>query len=369
VLVALLFAAKIVQTLLSRAGSPETDLIAYVAGAERLRAGLPLYRADIDLVRDGPFGYFVYPPPLAIVFTIFPTYAVAWWGWAAISIGSWLAALALLLRELAPALRERISRMWWPILGAALINFPPVIAHLFWGQIQLPLLLLLVLCWLCLRRGRDLATGVVLGVAIALKIYPLLLLAPLVIQRRWRATAVALICAAGLVALSFVLVGWEQARVYFTVVLPEVNRAHTLSSPGNHSIEVVIRNATDSAAFAAWSSLAIRALVIGAVVAIAWWRRHAPAGGFAAGAIALVIVPPVVWEHYFVLLYLPWLVALAHLSRRQALWLTIAYFLIAMASAAYHAPPGLGVVAQALPLGGALLLLGIMLVQARGPDV
>jgi alpha-1,2-mannosyltransferase len=369
VLVVLLFAAKIAQTLLSRAGSAETDLITYFDGAERLRAGLPLYAADIDLVRDGAFRHFIYPPPLAIAFTIFPTYAAAWWGWAAISILSWLAALALMLRELAPDLRQRISPMWRPILVAALINFPPVIAHLFWGQIQLLLLLLLVLCWLCLRRGRGLAAGALLGVAIALKIYPLLLLAPLLIQRRWRAAGAALAVAAGLVVLSFVVVGWEQARVYFTVVLPEVNRALAQSSPGNNSIEVVIRNATGSAGFAAWSSLAIRALVIGAVVAIAWWRRRAPAGGFAAGVIALVIVPPVVWEHYFVLLYLPWLVALAHMSRRQSALLAGAYFLIATASAAYHAPPGLGVVAQALPLVGALLLLGIMLAQARGRDV
>jgi alpha-1,2-mannosyltransferase len=372
VLVVLLFAAKIAQTLLSRAGAAETDLITYVDGAARLRAGLPLYTADIDLVRDGAFRHFIYPPPLALLFTIFPNYAAAWWGWGAISIGCWLGALALLLRELGPKLRERISPTWWPILGAALVNFPPVIAHLFWGQLQLPLLLLLLLCWLFLRRGRDLAAGTLLGVAIALKIYPLLLLAPLLIQRRWRAAGAALLAASVILVLSFLAIGWEQARVYFTVVLPEVNRALAQSSPGNNSIAVVIRNATGSVPFAEWSSLVIRGLALGAISVVAWRRRHTPAGGFAAGSIALVIVPPVVWEHYFVLLYLPWLHAFAGATRRQIAWLAAAYFFIAAAPAVYHAPAGLAVVAQALPLCGAAILLAIHYVQShsqRAADV
>ncbi len=312
VLIALLFAAKVAQTLVERAGAPVADLVSYYDGAQRLRAGLPLYRPDFDLVRDGAY-QFIYPPLLAFLLLPMPTYQVAWWGWAAFSIFCWLLALALLLRELRGDLRLRVSAAWWPVLLAALINFPPVLSHLFWGQLQLLLLLILTCSWLCLRRGRDGAAGVLLG-----------------------------------------------------RVLPEVNHALGQYSPGNNSIASAIRNAIGDGALADGLGLVIRAAIVVAVALGAWRLRGDPARAFALGVTALVLVPPVIWEHYFVLAYLPWLDALARMRRRQAAPLALAYFLIATASLAYHTPANILFAVQLLPLGGALLLLIVQLQDALG---
>jgi hypothetical protein len=81
----------------------------------------------------------------------------------------------------------------------------------------------------------------------------------------------------------------------------------------------------------------------------------------------LVLVTPVVWEHYFVLLYLPWLAALSRSSRRVLPPLIVAYFLVAAAILVYHTPPGLQALAQLAPIAGSLLLLGVQIQQSIQP--
>ena len=122
---------------------------------------------------------------LALIFYPLISYQLAWWAWAAFSLVCWAASLWLLIRELLRSDFDRQLRqsIWWPVFLAALINFPPVLVHVTWGQLQLPLLLLLTLAWLCLRRERPAAEGVLIGMTIALKLFPLLLLLPLLVQR------------------------------------------------------------------------------------------------------------------------------------------------------------------------------------------
>jgi alpha-1,2-mannosyltransferase len=363
VLIVLLFATKVGLTLVERASAPVSDLLSYFDGARRLRAGLPLYPPDFNLLRDGAY-QFIYPPLLAFLLLPMPTYQVAWWCWATFSIICWLVALSLLLRELSDDIRQKVSVVWWPVLLAALINFPPVLSHLFWGQLQLLLLLMLVGSWLCLRRERNVAAGVLLGLVIALKIFPALLIVPLLVQRRWRCVAAAAFTATLALTLSFAAVGWDQGWFYLTRVLPDVNRLLGQYSPGNNSITSTIRNAIGNGWVTDGLSLAIRTAIVGAVAFGAWRLRKNSAQACALGVTMLMLVPPVIWEHYFVLAYLPWLDALSRMRRGQGVLLGLAYFLIATASLAYHTPPNWASFVQALPLVGALLLLFVQIQQA-----
>src|SRR3712207_4409845 len=106
VLIVLLFLGKLALTLSERATSSESDMVSYFDGTQRLREGLPLYRPDLSIQRQN--FQFIYPPPLAFILMPFPTYQAAWWGWAAFSLACWLAALAVLLRELGGAIRGRL---------------------------------------------------------------------------------------------------------------------------------------------------------------------------------------------------------------------------------------------------------------------
>ena len=199
----------------------------------------------------------------------------------------------------------------------------------------------------------------------AIKIFPLLLFAPLFARRRWRCLIAAVLSAAAVLAVSYTIVGWDQAYIFFTDVLPHYSGALMAHSTNHTTIAAMLTNAFGDLSFAYYVSLAARVFVMAAVLYGAW-RMRDTAQAFALGMTTLVLVTPVVWEHYFVLIYLPWLVALARSSRRQQPPLIVAYFLFAAAMLIYHVPSSLLALAQLLPISGAFLLLGIQLQQAFG---
>jgi uncharacterized membrane protein len=361
IVMVLLFAIRLALSLPLSAATLGTDLAGYFSGAQRLQAGLPLYRTTIDLARD-PFQY-IYPPPLALLLYPLPNYTTAWWVWAGFSIGCWLGALGLICWELRQPL-QRIDPAWRSILIAVLINFSPVFLHLIWGQLQLVLLILLTASWMCLRRQRWISAGALLGVAIALKTFPLIVCVPLLAQRRWRVVVVALITAGTVLMLSFALVGWQQAIFYVTTVMPEISRALGDNSAYNNSVSIVLQNILGPSALVAPISLTIRLIVVGSVALCAARLRNDAGRGLALGMTMLVLVPPVVWQHYFVLIYLPWLDELARAARGRVILLALAYFLISTASLVYHMPPELIALAQIMPLCGAFLLLALQLRSA-----
>jgi alpha-1,2-mannosyltransferase len=89
------------------------------------------------------------------------------------------------------------------LLAAYVLNFYPVVDNFVWGQINLPILLLVCFAWLALKRGRGaFAVAVPLSLAVLLKTYPIVLLPLLVMRKRYGAAAlvVALVVAYGLVS-------------------------------------------------------------------------------------------------------------------------------------------------------------------------
>jgi alpha-1,2-mannosyltransferase len=357
VLAIVVFCVKVGQLLWIGSLTLETDVGSYVSGAERLRAGLPLYPAALTF-SDGSREHYVYPPLLALIFYPLMSYQLAWWAWAVFSLVCWAASLWLLIREL---LRSEFGRqlrqsVWWPVFLAALINFPPVLVHVTWGQLQLPLLLLLTLAWLCLRRERPAAAGVLIGLTIALKLFPLLLLLPLLMQRRWRCVAAALGTSALVLGLSFAVVGWDQTVFYVTKVLPEVSSQKELYD--NYSVAISMKLWLSDSFPRDLVATGLRLAFLG-LVALAALRRPRTADlGLALGVTALFWVPPVVWSHYFVLAYLPLFDALTRAPRRLLAGVIAAYFLIATASLIFYVPDQFVVFAHPLPILGALLLLG-----------
>jgi len=89
------------------------------------------------------------------------------------------------------------------LLVAYVLNFYPVVDNFVWGQINLPILLLVCVSWLALKRGWNaFAVAVPLSLAVLLKTYPIVLLPLLVFRKRYGAAAlvVALVVAYGLVS-------------------------------------------------------------------------------------------------------------------------------------------------------------------------
>jgi len=74
---------------------------------------------------------------------------------------------------------------FWARAAVILLWLRPVLSDLRHGNINLLILVLVCACWDAYRRGRDVRAGVLLGLAITLKVTPGLLAAYFVYKRRW----------------------------------------------------------------------------------------------------------------------------------------------------------------------------------------
>ncbi|MFL6257446.1 MAG: glycosyltransferase family 87 protein [Pyrinomonadaceae bacterium] len=136
---------------------------------------------------------YLYPPPSLLAFYPFSTvpYDAAKVYLLAVSHACLLLILYLFFQRIAPFETPPA----WRGLSAALmmvyiLNYNPVADNFAWGQINLPVLALVLLAWLALKRGgHALSVAVPLSLAILLKTYPLLLLPLLVIRKRYAAAA------------------------------------------------------------------------------------------------------------------------------------------------------------------------------------
>ena len=140
---------------------------------------------------------FLYPPGAAILLMpmgVLPG-PVAIVAWSALKIAALLAIVLLGARLGGPGKPRR-----WPLaaLAALLLVFRPVDSDIANGQVNLLVLALaLVGVWMLLGQGRGRWWGVPLAaVAVALKMTPALLLAALVLRRRWAELAACLLAIA-----------------------------------------------------------------------------------------------------------------------------------------------------------------------------
>jgi alpha-1,2-mannosyltransferase len=188
----------------------------------------------------------------------------------------------------------------WRVYGAVAL-WPSTIAALQTGNLSILLGLLVALAW----RWRDsrLLPGVALGLAIALKLFLWPLVIWLVAIRRYAAAAVAATLAAAgtLLVLPFVSLGSYEHLMR--------NLGDTF---GRESYNLV--GLLEQSGIAGRSTAHLIATLAGiAVLAIAYRERSLPLA-----LAASLLLSPIVWLHYFVLLAVP----LALVSPRfSAVWL------------------------------------------------
>jgi alpha-1,2-mannosyltransferase len=241
----------------------------------------------------------VYPPLIAYLFAplaVLP-YHVA-------------ALIYLLLSVAAIPLTLRVLRVRdWRCYGAALLWYPAV-AGLGVGAIGPFLALLVALCWR--YRDRAIVVAPLLALTITLKLFLWPLAIWILATRRWRAA----VLTACLTALAFVApfapLGAHVLRSY-----PSVLRTlDQVFGPLSFSTNAFLEAAGFSSRIA---SVIVVALGVLLVLAILWLGRRAGGDRLAltAAIAAALLLSPIVWIHYFVLLIVP--VALAR-PRLAGLW-------------------------------------------------
>ena len=182
------------------ANEPEMDFQVYRMGGRHI-LGSGLYSSQIEVL--GRHLSFTYPPLAALLFwpishlSVFAGQVL----WDAINLAALIALIAV---SIAAARSGRLGSSDWRtalalLLPVALLLYP-VRSDLALGQINIVLILMIVvdltteLSW----RGHSFPHGVLVGLAAAIKLTPLVFIPYLVVSRQWRA--------AGNATLSFILV-------------------------------------------------------------------------------------------------------------------------------------------------------------------
>ena len=295
------------------------DADVYLDAADRLVRGAPLY------ANSGSTVGFVGPPVQALIFLPLLPFAavdpvVARLAWYAINIAllwygvtRWTAALMRehRLRWIDPpgALTPGARDVVWALAAVA---FP--LQTQFEHQ-NLNLVLLALSGWAAsaFRHGRIGAAGVPLGLAAALKVYPGLVLAWLVLVRSWRALGTAVLTTISVSLLPVLVAGWSR-------FVSDVEAWNVIASMGwtarraNQSIVAMWGRYLVPEGLSGYPTVTLNDTTImlcSAATLIVLWallfvftaqRGHHDRvpEQLAYVAAAATITSPIAWEHYFV---------------------------------------------------------------------
>lgn len=292
-------------------------------GARDWARGGSLY--DLEAVRTNHFGH---------VFKVPPFYGMLFVPWVFQDGERILFFHRVLNCVLIGATAIAWLRMWglrWSSWAAAsvllLLNFRPISDTLAFGQIDLALLLALTLALWALRAERDVPSGVLIALGTLFKIYPVLLLAFLVVKRRWWALVGFALGMLVFNGVAVAVMGWEMHRVYLTEVFPNIGG--TTSWVENQTISGFLARfvtaPTVSEIFTGQVLARIGMLLSGLVGLAGCVLVLPPARSrdttfalqYSLFALLMVLVVPAAWMHYETLLFLPFGALLQHFADRE----------------------------------------------------
>jgi alpha-1,2-mannosyltransferase len=285
------------------------DSAVYRAGALTLLHGDPLY--DASTLAPEPWWAllpFTYPPTAALLFVplaIVPT-QVAWGVLTAISV----LAMALVIRVAIGSLPKPAvdGPRWWSsparatlVFSVVLLGLEPVWRTIFLGQINLILMTLVVLDVLVVTARGGRWGGVMVGVAAAVKLTPLIFVVHLFLTGK-RADAVrALVTFLCLQLLMLLLIPGDTIR-YWTKTISDTGRIGPVHWAGNQSLNGLMNRVTDLAPWASKAAIGLSALL--AVPAIwlmlRFHRRGQALAALLVSAFFALLASPISWSHHWV---------------------------------------------------------------------
>jgi alpha-1,2-mannosyltransferase len=261
----------------------------------------PPVEAEVDVGNPA-----LYPPFLMLL--VAPLTFLPWWlgmtVWTTVQVSAIGGTLALL--------RVRDPRCY----ALALISIP-VMGGLAWGNATLLLVPLVALAW----RWRNgwLRAGIVVGLAIASKLFVWPLLVWLFATRRYRAAGAAAVATAGVILLPWAAIGFEGLTSY-----PDLLRvAESIYATHSFSIATVMAGFGLDPGLASRGALAVGvAIATGALYA---GRRGADEVSISLAVLAAILGSPILWEYYYALLLVPLAIVRPRFS---GLWMLLPLFYV-----------------------------------------
>ncbi len=286
------------------------DIDVYRMGGQAWLDGRPLYadgamfhtRVGLDLP-------FTYPPLAAIVFS-----PLAWLSLTGAGAAITLITLVLLIVSTVIVLTRLdvwptspaggpawLRRCWLAaaIVAPAVIYLEPIRANFDFGQINVVLMTLVIAD--CVPRKTPWPRGMLLGVAIALKLTPAVFLLYFVLRRDGRALLVTAASVVVATVAGFAL-AWRDSVEYWTDTVRNTDRIGTATLNTNQNIAGALARLGlgEGARFVLWT------LACFAVLAVTVWaaRRALRAGEPVLALICVamfgLVVSPVSWSHHWV---------------------------------------------------------------------
>jgi Glycosyltransferase family 87 len=275
-----------------------------------------------------------HPPVSAVLALPFGrlSYSQAQLVWNLANIPLLLISIVLIVREL----RVPFARASILPLGVLLLGWHALYSQIQHGQLNIVLLALITAAWAFDRRGRAVGAGFALGVAAALKLFPAFLFLYFLGTKNVRAMLAGAIAFLALNGAAFAILGLADFETYVRDVIPSV--ANYQSSRQNVSLagfwlRVFDPHPNERIVALATVPFAAQALSFGTrfavALTIAWaaWKSRTPPTrdrAFALAVVGMLLVSPIVWPHYYLMLAMPlawlWMILTGRI-RRIAFWL------------------------------------------------
>lgn len=290
------------------------DIDVYRMGGRAWLDDQPLYADGAIFHTQGGLDLpFTYPPLAAILFAPF-----AWLSLPAASVAITATTLVLLIVSTVIVLTRLnvwpdtaitsepawLRRCWLAValVAPAVIWLEPIRSNFEFGQINVVLMTLVVAD--CVPRRTPWPRGVLLGLAIALKLTPAVFLLYFLLRRDTR-TLLRTAAAAVVATLAGFALAWTDSIEYWTETVRNTDRIGTATLNTNQNIAGALARLglAEGPRFALWIAACF------AVLALTWWagRRALRSGTDEAPVLALIcvamfglVVSPVSWSHHWV---------------------------------------------------------------------
>jgi len=315
----------------------QTDFHYYYQAAERFSAS----RKDLYAMADDVIAGFAYPPP-AIVPFIWLAKAPLGTALLAFTITSYLVLIGSLQQWIGYLRRSGFAVDRRSVVAIMLIalGLGPTYMNAVFGQVN-AFVLGAAVAFVCLAPTATLEAASVLALGIWLKIYPIVLAAIAIWDRRARrALAWSVVALLAIGALAMAIVPYHEFEVFFREVLPARADKTAIHIVNQSLVAFLERFRYPTDLFVNWTgheavrvSLVLRvvnAAFAAAAIAVMWQRRRFVALN-AASLIALIaVIAPLGWGHTYVMV-LPLLVYQLIAMTTASLNTAIAIFLCVLA--------------------------------------
>ncbi|MRH92481.1 DUF2029 domain-containing protein [Nocardia sp. SYP-A9097] len=270
------------------------------------RNGARAWLDDKDLYGPMPPVYglglpFTYPPLAALFFAplaLMPL-LVSEWAVLIVSILSLGITLWVVLERLRPSL-ARVTRLTIVVGAVGLLQLLEPIRQTYgFGQINLVLMAAITLD--CLARKTFWPRGMLIGIAVSVKLTPGGYLLFFLLKRDWKGAATLVLSTIGAVAVGFAFFPHDSVQYWFHT-LSDTGRIGPPWYAGNQSLKgfAYRLGVSDSAATLLWVVLSVLAVALAAI----WMKRLISVGADAAALMvnagAVLLVSPVSWSHHWV---------------------------------------------------------------------